>query len=81
LKRHRAIIQTQASLIQYQEFDATRTIMKAEFAKLQHQERDIRYRRVQEWLACPIDNMARHDHAIRQRFGNSGQWLLDDQQF
>ncbi|KAK5215941.1 hypothetical protein LTR47_009475 [Exophiala xenobiotica] len=81
LKRHRAFMQSQASLIQYQEFDETRTYMKEKFAKLQHQERDIRYRRVQEWLACPIDSRARHDHAIRQRFGNSGQWLLDDQQF
>ncbi|KAK5050383.1 hypothetical protein LTR84_003664 [Exophiala bonariae] len=81
MERHTAIMQTQASLAEYQRFEAFRTNMKAEIMKLQQHEHELRYGRVQEWLSSPVDSRARQDHAIEQRFGNSGQWLLDDQQF
>jgi len=81
LQRHKAIVEAQASLVEYQQFEASRAYMKAEFAKLQSSESDRRRSRVQEWLGCAIGSRTRHENANKQRFGNSGQWLLQDQRF
>jgi hypothetical protein len=81
LQRHKSIIEAQATLIEYEEFQASHTYMKAEFAKLQSSEKDRRYTRVQDWLGSTIDSRSRHQDAGKDRFGNTGQWLLQDQRF
>ena len=81
MQRHKAILEAQASLVEYQQFEVTSAYMKAEFAKLQSSENDRRCSRVQEWLGCAVNNRTRHENVNKQRFGNSGQWLLQDQCF
>jgi hypothetical protein len=80
LQHHKNIIETQATLVEYEQFQVFRTQTKAEFAKLQISETDRRYLRVQEWL-CPIDSRARDEAASRERFRDTGLWLLQDHRF
>ncbi|KAK5056111.1 hypothetical protein LTR84_012664 [Exophiala bonariae] len=80
LQRHKSIIETQATLVEYEQFQAFRAQTKAEFAELQISERDRRYARVQDWLS-PIDSRARDEAASRERFLDTGLWLLQDDRF
>ena len=80
LQRHKSVIETQATLVEYEKFQAFRAQTKADFAELQVSERDRRSFRVQEWL-CPIDSRARDEAASRERFCDTGLWLLQDQRF
>lgn len=80
LQRHKGIIERQATLVEYEQFQEFRAQTKAEFAKLQLAERDRRYFFVQRWL-CPIDSRARDEAAGRERFPDTGLWLLQNQCF
>ena len=67
-------------LEEYRQFQEFRTEMKSDLARLERSETDRQQVRVQQWLAA-INSATRHENAARERFRDTGKWLLQKQRF
>ena len=80
LQRHKRLVETQASLEEYRQFHDFRVEAQAALARLEGSEKDRRQLLVQQWLG-PLNVGTRHDNAAKARFGNTGEWLLQNHRF
>jgi hypothetical protein len=79
LCRHKALIETQANLVQIQESRAERAHFRNQFKMIEDDRRKKRHLDVVNWLSATnsiLDQEAAV--AIRQEYPASGQWLLED---
>ncbi|KAG8533005.1 uncharacterized protein KY384_001787 [Bacidia gigantensis] len=80
LTRHKAIVETQASLEEYQQCQEFRREMRSNLEKTQELEDTRQRTRVEQWLG-PIDIGVRHENAAKERFQDTGRWLLQNHRF
>jgi hypothetical protein len=80
IRRHKHLIESQASIVEYEAIQDLRSQSKAFFEKHRIEELDRRRLCVQRWL-CPLDVQTRHETAAKSRYATSGDWLLKDPTF
>jgi hypothetical protein len=82
LRQYKSLLEKQASLAQFLEFQAANAKAVAEFQQIRENEQRRRYADVQRWLAAAD---VRADHSgfasVRRADDDSGQWVLDTDQF
>ncbi|KAF2726766.1 hypothetical protein EJ04DRAFT_452711 [Polyplosphaeria fusca] len=80
LHRHKNLIESQASIIQFEALQDLRTQSQRHFEEQNMAELDRRRLSVLQWL-CAVDVQARQEYVARLRYGRTGQWLLNDPRF
>ncbi|KAF2642210.1 hypothetical protein P280DRAFT_449775 [Massarina eburnea CBS 473.64] len=80
LRRHKSLIESQASLVQFEEIQNMRNQSQTHFEEYRLNELNRKRLSIQQWL-CPLDVQSRHEDASESRYGNSGDWLLKDPRF
>jgi hypothetical protein len=82
LREHMALIESQATVAQFSEILATRTLVELKFDR--EREDEVRKRRmvVHQWLAAANCSADQETYAkVRQENGKTGQWLLRENRF
>ena len=79
LRRHKALIETQASLYQFEEIQRMRVAAEAEFQAFREAE-DLRRRRaVQDWLSAANTELDQEIKAtVRADYPGVCRWILDN---
>lgn len=80
LRRHKSLIISQASLVQFEEIQNLRCQSQRYFEEHRSNEINRKRLRIRQWL-CALDVQGRHEDISRSRYGKSGEWLLKDPRF
>ncbi|KAF1840937.1 uncharacterized protein K460DRAFT_410330 [Cucurbitaria berberidis CBS 394.84] len=80
LHRHKSLIESQATIVQFEALQDLRTQSQRNYEEYNRSELDRKRLSVQQWL-CPINAQTRHEDATKNRYGDSGDWLLKDPRF
>jgi hypothetical protein len=77
LRRHRRLVEGQANLAQFEEFQRARVTAEAEFRNLQDAEQRHRRITVRDWLSAANTDIDQEKGAnVRSDYPNTGRWLL-----
>lgn len=82
LRRHKSLIQSQATLAQFEEAQKSHAVVLAEFERIKAEDTDRRRIAVLQWLD-PFDSEVVHEKylEVRAENPNSGSWLLKEPKF
>ncbi|KAF2800244.1 hypothetical protein K505DRAFT_229183, partial [Melanomma pulvis-pyrius CBS 109.77] len=80
LQRHKSLLEDQASIIHFEEFQDLHLRAKREFEAQRSAELDRRRLNIQQWL-CAHDIEARQEDAAKSRYNGTGNWLIQDSRF
>ncbi|KAI1076452.1 hypothetical protein F5B20DRAFT_556101 [Whalleya microplaca] len=82
LRRHKQLIESHATIVQFEEVQRLRDDAKRNFKSHQAAEKDRRRLRIMQWLS-PFNNENLQDQyrETRSICGNAGHWLLNDLRF
>jgi hypothetical protein len=79
LRRHKGLVETQASLYQFEEVQRLRVIAEAEFCGLREAEDLRRHSTVQDWLsAANVEEDQEIKSSVRAEYLGVCRWILDD---
>lgn len=78
LGRHKELIESRASLIQYNRYQEDMRELKAKFADLVAVENDKKRKRILDWLATGSRALIDHESflAVRNDYPNTGRWIV-----
>ncbi|KAI0198195.1 hypothetical protein F4808DRAFT_452139 [Astrocystis sublimbata] len=81
-KRHFQLIESRASLVEYQEIQSLQQINAAKIQEIHRQSLSSRRESVLRWLS-PVNTEAIHERHVRARSRNpaAGRWLVEDGRF
>jgi len=78
LQRHKSLIETQASLLEFHQSQMSRASMENNFSRIQEDERKRRHVAVTAWLSPANSRLDQNNAASeRKEYPETGRWLLD----
>jgi hypothetical protein len=79
LSRHKALVESQANLIQIQDTQAERAVVRNNFAMIEEQQHKNNYLAVINWLSA-VDSILDQETSskVRQDYPSTGKWVLQD---
>ncbi|KAH7163352.1 hypothetical protein B0J13DRAFT_634582 [Dactylonectria estremocensis] len=80
MRRHRHLVESQASIAVFEETQALRKLAEIKFQDIQDEYLQHRSRDVLRWLD-PYNSKFQHNSCRKAKFSGSGQWLLEDRGF
>ncbi|KAI1777216.1 hypothetical protein F4818DRAFT_409587 [Hypoxylon cercidicola] len=82
LERHRRLIESHATIVEFEEIQRIRESARRDFEFHQKAENDRRRLRVMEWLSpFSAEDLQDRYRETRSICGDTGRWLLDDSRF
>ncbi|KAI1387872.1 uncharacterized protein F4822DRAFT_294625 [Hypoxylon trugodes] len=82
LRRHRSLIESHATIVQFEEIQRLRDCAKREFEAHSRAETDRRRQRVVQWLsAFNAEGLQCKYREMRSISGDAGRWLITDSRF
>jgi hypothetical protein len=79
LQRHKSLIESQASLLEFQQSQAARALLEEQFSKMQEDERKRQLVAVTAWLSAANSSLDQKNAASeRSEYPETGRWLLDN---
>jgi hypothetical protein len=80
LRRHKLLVESQASLTQFEEFERARVTAKEEFRAMRDNEGKRRKIAVRDWLGAASSEADQENYAnVRLQYPGTGRWLLQIQ--
>ena len=78
LRRHKSLVESQASLLHFDEFQRARTAAEAEVRRIRAEEEKQRQVAVRTWLSAASTEVDQENYAsIRAEYPDTGRWLLN----
>ncbi|KAH7022148.1 hypothetical protein EDB80DRAFT_694105 [Ilyonectria destructans] len=80
MRRHRHLVESQASIVLFEETQTLRRLAEEKFQGLQNDYLRQRLPEVMRWLS-PYNSKLQHDKCTKDKFPGSGEWLLAERGF
>ncbi|KAF7554205.1 hypothetical protein G7Z17_g3062 [Cylindrodendrum hubeiense] len=77
MRRHRHLVESQASIVVFEETQALRKLAETNFQHIQNEYLRHRLREVLRWLN-PYNSESQHETCVKAKFPKSGEWLVRD---